>query len=265
MRSLRRQRGLFGVDDLLIGAAISGGLSFIGGERRNEKQEELASAQMAFQERMSSTAHQREVADLKAAGLNPMLSLKHGGASSPSGAMAQVEDTVTPAINSGSMAAKMRAEVANLNASTEKSKAEAQESITRAQVNLAQVPFISRQEEESRERGPVHSASASELANREMLQTSQAVRNASQTESDLVQRALWKAETGWTLSRQEREALEVFYRVQDWPKVDATAGMWKGPLRNLLPYSQHARDFGASAFGFTRAIPSFGRLFRGRP
>lgn len=64
-----------------------------GQESANETNIRLAQEERRWLERMSNTAHQREVADLRKADLNPILSAKYGGASTPPISSARVHST----------------------------------------------------------------------------------------------------------------------------------------------------------------------------
>lgn len=84
----------------VIGSSLLGGLfGRSGAKEQNQAQIQSAREQMAFQERMSNTSHQRQMADLRAAGINPILSAKLGGADSPGGAQPNIVNTMAPMEN----------------------------------------------------------------------------------------------------------------------------------------------------------------------
>lgn len=97
----------------MFGEIFSAATSFLGNERTNKSNKSMARDQMEFQKEMSNTAHQREVKDLRAAGLNPLLSLNNG-ASTPSGATATMSDSVAPAINSALKVREQNAMIKNM-------------------------------------------------------------------------------------------------------------------------------------------------------
>ncbi|WNK13407.1 MAG: DNA pilot protein [Microvirus sp.] len=115
--------------------AIGGITGYLGQKQTNAANAQQAQKQMDFQASQTGTSYQRGVADMQAAGLNPMLAYSQGGAGSGAGASAQMGNSASAGVSTALDVARNIADLGKVKADTALSQANAEETLSRIPVN----------------------------------------------------------------------------------------------------------------------------------
>ncbi|QXP08436.1 MAG: DNA pilot protein [Arizlama microvirus] len=235
-----------------IGGALVGGLFGSSGQKSaNKTNIKLAREQMDFQERMSSTAYQRAVADMQSAGLNPMLAYSQGGASAPMGSMPTVQNEGSAGVSSASQAmgvVQSMQSVAQSKAATERLQAETDKIRSETLPNLMHVNAL-------RQRTERDFASSSLALQQQLTEAQRAGLVRNQAQFTKVMEGLRsldtkRGEATFDADVRIRKA-EALLRELGIPQARAGADFYSSDLGELNPYLRQLLE---AAKGITSGI-----------
>jgi hypothetical protein len=177
---------------------VGAGLSFLGGERANRHNVDL-----------SNTAYQRSMADMRKAGLNPILAGKLGGASTP-----VMQNTMQPAVAS---AMQMRQTESNVGLQAEQQRV-SHATVEEISERILGMPLARNLTSEQIQQT---AATVTQIAQQIKLSEAQIKQMAEQTQ-------------GIKLDNVQKGILADFYETADFAKIAKDLGMNAGMLKGLF-------------------------------
>jgi len=221
-----------------IAAPVIGALSGAQGQSSaNRANIAQSKEQMDFQREMSNTSYQRGVADMRKAGLNPMLAYTQGGASTPSGTKADIGNVTKAGIEAASSAAQL----SNVQSQTELNETNAAKSLAEAEKIRAETDFTkgARTDLTKEQTNKIGYENAKILADTQLSQSNrglviQQIKNAIETnKSTIALTSNTKANTALTRINKMLRSTELA-GARNTQKFDEATGSGKPSQRMLI-------------------------------
>lgn len=249
---------------------VSSAMSMMGGNSANSQNRRLQREAQRFALDMDNTKHQRQVEDLKKAGLNPMLSQMNGASVPSLPSTPTMQDVITPAINSANATRMTSAQSEQLNAATEQALAAAARERSTTDLNSAQASEIrARTQFEYGDHGSATFGGDTTVTvpNNSMLRWQQNAAEVAKTKAqtdftratiqEVVPRINQMAKDGdlkeasALLARTNAKATQL-----GLPKIQAEGEIYKGVAGSLLPYIPAISQGVGTAYGVKQLLRS---------